>query len=132
MQDDLDELLNASVPFAQQMLDKHGEFFPYGVAIDSSGETRLVAGDPDQGEQPKSVDVLQTLVKGLRAQRDELRAAAMVSDVRLSDSDAVRVEVEHREGQALVVLLPYKRKRLRRGIEYGELVAGSGESQIWT
>jgi hypothetical protein len=25
-QDDLDELVNASLPFAQKMLDKHGEF----------------------------------------------------------------------------------------------------------
>jgi hypothetical protein len=131
-QNDLDELLNASLPFAQQMLEKHGEFFPYAVAITAFGETRLVAGDPGLGEQPTSAEVLHMLLGGLRAERDTLRAAAMVSDVRLSSSDAVRIEVEHQEGQAIVAFLPYGRKRLRTGIEYGDLTAGSGDRQVWT
>jgi hypothetical protein len=130
-QDDLDGLLDASLPFAQEMLDKHGEFFPYACALSSSGETKLVAGDPGEGEQPNSGDVLQVLVEGLRAERDTLRAAALVSDVRLADSDAIRVEVEHMEGQALTVLLPYLKKRLRRGIEFGGITAGEGARQIW-
>lgn len=130
-QDDLDELLDASLPFAQDMLDRHGEFFPYAVAITASGETKNLAGDPGEGEEPSSVAVLQVLVEGLRAERDTLRAAAVVSDVRLPDSDAVRVEVEHEEGQAIVVLLPYRKKRLRRGVEFGETRAGQGDRQIW-
>jgi hypothetical protein len=105
-QDDLDGLLNASLPFAQEMLDKRGEFSPYAAAITVSGETRLIAGDPGEGEQPTSAAVTQVLVEGLRGERDTLRAAAVVSDVRRSDSDAVRVELEHEEGQAITVLLP--------------------------
>jgi hypothetical protein len=131
-QDDLDELLNASLPFAQQMLDKHGEFYPYAVTITASGETLLVAGEPGQGEHPNNADILQVLVEGLRARRDALRAAAMVSDVRLSDSDAVRVEVEHEEGPAIAAFLPYGKKRPRRGIEYGEMTADSGDRKVWT
>jgi hypothetical protein len=131
-QDDLDGLLDASLPFAQEMLDKHGEFFPYALAVSASGETMQMAGDPGEGaSSPPSVAVLQTLVDGLRAVRDTLRASAVVSDVRLSDSDAIRVELEHAEGEAIVVLLPYRRKRLRRGIEYGETSASQGERQIW-
>jgi hypothetical protein len=39
----------------------------------------------------------------------DTRAAGFVSDVRIRelDRDAVRVELEHREGVALVVLRPY-------------------------
>ena len=131
-QDDLDGLLDASLPFAREMLDKHGEFFPYAAAITTSGETRLIAGDPGEGEQPTSVAVLQVLVEGLRAERDTLRAAAVVSDVRRSDSDAVRVELEHEEGHAIVVFLPYQKKRLRRGVEYGQIAAGPGDLQVWS
>ena len=130
-QDDLDGLVGAALPFAEQMLDQHGEFFPYAVALDVSGEARTVAADPGGGEQPASLDVLATLTEGLRAERDGLRAVALVSDVRLSDSDAIRVELEHREGQALAVFLPYKKKRMRRGVEYSDMTAGPGAPQVW-
>lgn len=45
---------------------------------------------------------------------------------------AVRVELEHREGHAIADLLPYKKRRLRRGVEFGELGASAGEPQVWT
>lgn len=131
-QDDLDGLLDVALPFAQQMLDKHGEFFPYAVVLDGDGAPRMVAGDPGQGERPASLDVLDILLDGIRAQRDEIRAAALVSDVRLAESDAVRVELEHREGQALVAFLPYRKKRMRRGMEYADVVGSAGTPQVWT
>ena len=130
--DDLDGLVNASLPFAQQMLDEHGEFFPHAVALDETGDLRMIAGDPGQGEQPASASVLATLVDGLRRERASLRAVALVSDVRLADSDAVRVELEHRDGHTIAVVLPYKKKRLRRGVEYGDLNAGLGSAQVWS
>jgi hypothetical protein len=39
--EDLNELLNALLPFAQEMLTKHGEFFPFGVSIAAGGERRM-------------------------------------------------------------------------------------------
>jgi hypothetical protein len=58
--------------------------------------------------------------------------AALVADVRTSDSDAIRVQVEHQEGQAIGVLLPYKKKRFGRGVEYGQMQATGAERQVWT
>ena len=130
-QDDLDGLLNTALPFAQQMLDEHGEFFPYGVALDEAGDQRMLAGDPGQGEHPASLDVLATLVEGLRRERASLRAVAFVSDIRLSDSDAVRVELEHRDGHAMAVFLQYKTKRFRRVVEFGGLSAGPTSPRVW-
>jgi hypothetical protein len=34
--------------------------------------------------------------------------------------------------QAIRVLLPYKRRRLRRGVDYGELGAAPGQPRIWS
>jgi hypothetical protein len=131
-QDDLDGLSNTTLPFAKQMLEKSGEFFPFGATVAVSGETAFLAGDPGQGEHPRSTDVLSLLVDGLRIKRADLRAVATCFDVRLPDSDAVRVELEHQEGQALAVMLPYKKKRLGRGVEYGDLRAGVANKQVWT
>ena len=132
VQNDLDGLVNASLPFATRMLEEHGEFFPYAIALDDSGERRMVASDPGKGDRPASTDVLSMLVVGLRGERDALRAVALVSDVRLAESDAVRVELEHRDGHAIAVFLPYTQKRLRRGIAFGDLTAGPGSVQVWS
>lgn len=130
-QADLDALLNAALPFAEEMLGKHGEFFPYAVAIDGDGEAKMVGANPGLGERPASTEVLAMLVDGLRQQRDGLRAVGLVSDVRLERSDAVRVETEHVEGIAITVFWPYTKKRLRRGVEFGDLAAVPGEPQVW-
>ena len=130
-QDDLDGLLNDVLPFAQQQLDKNGAFFPYGMVIGASGYSRMIAADLGNGEQPACVDVLALLVDGLRRDRDQLRAVALVSDVRTADSDAVRVELEHREGAAMAVLLPYIKKRFRRGVEYGSLAGVTASPIVW-
>ena len=120
-QADLDGLLDLALPFAQEMLGKHGEFFPYAVALDEAGEARMVAGHDGDDDQPASAAVLGLLTEGLRHERDDLRAIALVADVRLTDSDAVRVELEHRDGHALA-----------RGLDYRELVAVAGDAHVWT
>jgi hypothetical protein len=131
-QEDLDALLELTLPFAQQQLAEHGEFFPFAAAVGADGAPRLIAADPGLGERPASTDVLDQLVSGLREQAGDIRAAALVADVRVGESDAARVELEHRDGQAICVLLTYKRRRLRRGVDYGELGAAPGQPRIWS
>lgn len=130
-QDDLDGLLNSALPFARQMLDKNGEFFPFAAAVDVHSDTRMIMGDPDLGERPPSAEVIATILQDLQRTREEFRAVARVADVRIANSDAVRVELEHREGPLMAVLLPYKKRRLRGGIEYGDLAATVAAPAVW-
>lgn len=130
-QGDLDGLLNMTLPFAQQMLAKHGEFYPFGATVTTGGEARLIAGELGR-EHPASSDVLSLLVERLCQDRGGLRAVAICSNVRLPDSDAVRVDLEHRDGHAMAVLMPYKEKRFGRGIEYDDLRGGTADKQVWT
>ena len=65
----------------------------------------------------------------LAERRDHPRAAAVVADVHLPDGDAVQVELEHTEGPALTIQLPYSKKRF--GIDYGQLCAAAGTRQLW-
>jgi hypothetical protein len=130
-QADVDALVEASLPFAQQMLDEHGALLPYGVALSDQGQIRMVAADVGQQARPSNVELVALLVEGLRRDRAAIRAYALVFQVRLAASHAVRLELEHREGHALAMLLPYEKKRLRRIITYGHLVTTTGDHHLW-
>lgn len=135
-QRDLDELLNAGLGFAQQQLSKHGEFYPYAVAIRTDGHTEMIAARPDiADEHPPSAKVIASCLSALLDKRDQIRAAAVVADVRLPDrdSDAIEVSLEHAEGATLKVLLPYAKRRLRKDIDYGQMLAqqSARARRIW-
>ncbi|HKV30606.1 MAG TPA: hypothetical protein VJT14_06280 [Candidatus Dormibacteraeota bacterium] len=124
--------MNAALPFAQQMLAKHGEFFPYAVAMRRDRQIAMIAGYTGT-EKPPSTEVIDILYDGLRSEAEENRGAAIVADVRLKGegTDAIQVEVEHREGIALKVFLPYRKKRFGGGLEVGQMRAEPGERRIW-
>jgi hypothetical protein len=129
----MDALLNAALPFAKQQLTKHGEFFPYGVAMSRDGQIALIAGYTGT-ERPPSTEVLDILYEGLRSKAEQNRGAAIVADFRLQGeaTDAIQVEVEHRDGIALKVFLPYRKKRFGGGLETGPMRAEGGERRIWS
>jgi hypothetical protein len=67
----------------------------------------------------------------MRFSREGLRAVAVCSDVRSSDSDAIRVELEHAEGPTMAVYLPYKKKRFGNRVEYMSLTAALANLGVW-
>ena len=131
-QNDLDAFLNAVLPFAEQSLAKRGEFFPFGAAAaEADGTIAMLATDSDLGDQPPSQLVLNALYRGARAEAETRRAVAFVADVRAGNGDAIRVELEHREGTTLVILLPYTRTRLSKNVTLGQMSVSFGERRIW-
>src|SRR6266496_6128638 len=69
-QDDLDGLVNATLPFVQQMLERHGEFFPFAAAVTADSTVEMLGADPGADDRPASTDVLDQLVGGLRDRAD--------------------------------------------------------------
>jgi hypothetical protein len=130
-QADLDALLNAVLPFAEQTLSKYGEMFPFGAAVSSDGQMEMLASDPGTGGHPSSEVVLRALYDGARASSGTRRAFAFVADVRVNAADTVRVELEHQEGAALVVLVPYSRSRLKKKVTFGQISGSTGQSNVW-
>jgi hypothetical protein len=120
--------MNLTLRFAQQMLEKQEEFHPFGAAVSTGGEARLLGRDPGRDA---STAILPILLDGLRHDRADFRAVAICSYVRLPDSDAVRVQLEQQEGQAVHLVLPYNKKRSSRGIDYGEPRRGTPVRQVW-
>ncbi len=133
-QADLDGLLDAALGFAQHELDSHGEFFPYAVVIDTRGQTETIAARPDaDDDQPNSTAVVDACVAAVTSQPEFIRACGIITDVRLPNLNtvAIQVELEHSEGHALTVQLPYMMKRRGRTIEFGQLRAVAGHRRIW-
>jgi hypothetical protein len=132
--EEMDEMVDALITFAQQQLEKHGEFYPFGAAIKATGELEMVGAYTGK-ERPPSAEVIDTLYDGLgkRAWGGEIRASGVCFDVRLQgrdEGDAIEVALEHMKADPVNVFLPYA-KGPSGPIEYRELFATRGERRVF-
>ncbi len=121
------------MPFAVESLEKHGDFFPFGATLDIDDHGRLItAEDNADKRQPASHVLVEALRRGMRADVDVLKCIALVVNLRLEDGgDAISIQLEHRGGQTLTLLVPYTKKRFGRGLTVGDTVVLAGEQHIW-
>ncbi len=131
-QDDLDGLVEPVWDFAEHQLVARGEFFPFAFVVGTDGEQSMAAADVGD-DKPESSEVIDVLNAGLTEKRDGLRATAVVADVHLPDlgTDAIRLVLEHREGVALEIVIPYLLQGMPRQVTYGELIVSEAERVIW-
>lgn len=109
-----EELMSAVMPHAEELLAKHGEFFPFGATLSPSNEVILAAAHTGQ-EQPPSLDLIRLIEEGFRrgAAEAKYKATALVYDVRVvppkkaEPQDAIAVRLDHRDRYAVVVYFPY-------------------------
>jgi len=134
--DEIQELLNFLLPYAERMLTQHGEFYPYAAALGSDGELSAVGTDLDD-DSPDVGEVLLALHQGLREQaaEGEIRASGIAADVTLTDpdsgetTDAVQVELDHADADAVDIFVPYETED--EGIKFGDLVAAEGREPVF-
>jgi hypothetical protein len=134
--EDLDQLLNALLPFAQQMLGQHGEFFPFGASIRPDGEVRMAAADAGEA-RPDPEDVLAAVENSLRADAaaGRITAAGTTANVTVDlgdgPTDAIVVDLDHSDGESVRVFLPYSAGD-SGGYVYGDMVGGQGDRRFFT
>lgn len=132
-QEDADSLLSTVLEVAGRRLVADGGFYPFGAAYTTSGELVLLDGDPGLGDSPTTDEVLGSLHVGTEQRRDEYRSIALAADVTGTvagpEHTGVRVELEHREGTALVLLVPYTREP--EGLLLGEMEGALAERRVW-
>jgi len=134
---DLDQLLNAVLPFAQQMLSKHGKFFPFGASMTTGGKIEMHAAY-DGDEQPPSQQLIDLLSGAFRQQASsgQIRGAAICYDVRTippgqtDKTDAICVSAEHQNGEAADVYLPYKKGWFGK-ISYGQIFGAARKREFF-
>ena len=136
--DELNRLLNAMIPFAQDMLGKYGQFVPFAGVLNAEGEIELLGGFADN-ENVTAQEIHDVLLDGLQqsAREGKYRATGLCADVHVrrgqadQGSDAIGVSLEHSDGTALDVYLPYT-KPAPGQIEYGELFGAGAAVRVFT
>lgn len=132
-----EKLINAILPFAEQMLRQYGEFYPYGGYMTPHGEIVDVGAKDSNASHPKSQDLIDILRASFRemAKANRCKAVAIVFDVAVTPphsnrkSDAIQVSVEHRDGYSAEVFFPYH--IINNEIVYDATFAQQGEHDIF-
>ena len=111
---DIQALINMFFPFAEELLIKYGEFYPYAGATTVEGEFVSV-GYHKENEFQESERVITNLKNTLQQGSTAYVVVAIFYDVRTKDKetgeteDAIAVFVEHKDGQnAYEFFYPYK------------------------
>jgi hypothetical protein len=135
---DFDGLWNVLLPFAKQMLEKYGEFHPFGASMENDGTITMIGPKVEGQDFPKAIDLIETLEASLyeAAEHGTIRASGICMDVRVvvpgnaEKSDAVQASLEHSEAKPINVFLPYTKDSLNT-IQYGKIFASNAEPKIF-
>lgn len=133
--DEIEQLLRYLLPFAEESLNKDGEFRPYAAMVAADGSLKSV--ESEEGQQPDEGELLLALHTELRehAAGGAIRASGIAADVTLTDpdsgeeTDAVQLELDHVDTDAVDVYVPYTSGD--DGIKFGELVAAAGQAPVF-
>jgi len=134
---DLENLLKVVVASAQYLLKKNKEMYPIGAVVNLDGEV-LLAQPNLSLVHPQAQQVIDDLLIAFRkkAEKHEIKATAICYDGRVSPpgktekTDAICVELEDIEGNAIAIFFPYKKGWLRKQM-YLEPFACAGEVKIF-
>ena len=134
---ELEQLLNAVIPLAQRMLARHGQFYPFAAAVRQDGKLTFIPNRDKKQPPPR-----QSLADRLReelimgASNGEYRATGLCQDVSVNlsgamgKSDAVLITIEHLNGRAMDVFLPYEAEADGE-IVYGEVFASAADPVVF-
>ncbi|MEJ7611858.1 MAG: hypothetical protein WKF88_11835 [Ferruginibacter sp.] len=136
--DDFERLLDATFPFVEDLLKKHGEFFPLASAIEKNDSIASV-GTYDENEHPLSNKVIADLKIALRegAKKGDYKAIAIFYDVSVIEpstnqkTDAIAVFVENKKDPtAYKLFFPYTLDK-DRVLRFGESWKNISEKEIF-
>jgi hypothetical protein len=107
-------LMNALMPFAEQMLAKNHGFLPFGASMSSAGKVVTAMGAPTN-EHADANELISTLERGFRdsAKKGQLKATGLAVDIKIvppgktAKRDAVEIRLDHRDGYSVRVIFPY-------------------------
>jgi hypothetical protein len=114
---DFNELLTPMLGLAEQMLERTGEFRPFGARLAAGGQLAVidVASTLKDPSNPLIIDALYATFR-LEARAGTIKACAVCWDAMVPReqggglTDAIAIGLEHRDGDPTVVLCTYERE----------------------
>jgi len=134
--EEANQLYAEAMPFAEKMLNEHGEFHPYGGVINKEGKIEFV-GIYEGNEHPDPQNLVETYKNNFRdkAKAGEIRVAVIIYDAKVTKPgtqekvDAIVAELDHRDGYSVAVATPYTIEKNEPLI--GASFASKGENKIF-
>jgi hypothetical protein len=135
--EECEELMNVLTPFAEDMLKKYGEYFPFGASMKLDGE--IICVEAYNGEEhPPSTDLVDLLTEGFQkdAKEGKIKASGIAYDVKVTPpdsnvkTDAICIHLDHIRNYSVEVFLPYQLTKEKELI-YGEVFAQAGKHIIF-
>lgn len=129
-------LMNILLPYAQDLVKKHAEFYPVGATMDNNSDTSLTAVHTgEEYPDPRKLLADMTKVHKAMAEKNEIKACGVVwnAAVTMPDggkTDAIIVSLEHQSGYSVIVGMPYKIKMFKK-ISFGEIFAQNGKHDVF-
>ena len=128
---DFEVLMGTVLPSAESTLKRFSELQPFGASITTDGDVVRLNADPRLGQNPRARDVLRGIYGGAREAAYARRALAVVQDGRSGGSDAMRIDLEHKDGPCMTVVVPYAISRFKKTYTRGTMTAGPCERRVW-
>ncbi len=129
-------LLDKLLPFAEEQMKKHREFYPFAAVI-LTDDTVELTGSYDGGEHPESKDVINDLIQIHKqlAHDGKIKASGIVWNASVTSadgkpSDAIIVSLEHKDDYSVIVGEPYKIGLFKK-VTFGSLFAMEGKHDIF-
>jgi hypothetical protein len=136
--EDCEKVMNSVLPFAQQMLKRYGEFYPFGGFMKPNGEIVHVGAKDGKSEHPKSDNLIALLRQSLTqmAAKGLCKATAVLFDVRVTPPgsatkmDAIQMCLDHADGYSAEVFMPHKIEPDGQ-VKYSAMFAQQGNNEIF-
>ena len=129
-------LLDKLLPFAEEQMKKHREFYPFAAVILTDDAVELT-GSYDGGEHPVSKDVINDLIQIHKqlAHDGKIKASGIVWNASVTSADgkpseAIIVRLEHKDDYSVIVGEPYKIGLFKK-VTFGSLFAIEGKHDIF-
>jgi hypothetical protein len=110
---DSEKLIDVVLPFAEQMLSKYGEFYPFSAVMIPSDEIELL-GVLEVNEYPESqtlIDDIEALfIHGAMSGKYKATALAYMAGVPTGtgeEGDAICVKIDHVDNYSVTVVFQY-------------------------